>query len=42
MKDELDRLSRMTMPQALKYRAETHGERLALREKDFGVWRRTS
>src|ERR1700760_1345632 len=42
MNEELNRLSQMTMPQALKYRAETHGERLALREKDFGVWRRTS
>ena len=42
MNAELERLSRMTMPQALKYRAETHGEQLALREKDFGVWRRTT
>jgi long-chain acyl-CoA synthetase len=42
MNEELKRLSLMTMPQALKYRAETQGERLALREKDFGVWRRTS
>ena len=42
MNDELERLSLMTMPQALKYRAETQGEHLALREKDFGVWRRAS
>src|SRR4029078_2240577 len=42
MNEELERLSQMTMPQALKYRAETHGERLALREKDFGVWRGTT
>jgi hypothetical protein len=42
MNEELKRLSLMTMPQALKYRAETQGEGLALREKDFGVWRRTS
>ena len=42
MNEELKRLSLMTMPQALKYRAETQGERLALREKDFGVWRRTN
>jgi acyl-CoA synthetase (AMP-forming)/AMP-acid ligase II len=42
MNEELKRLSLMTMPQALKYRAETQGDRLALREKDFGVWRRTS
>ena len=32
MNEELQRLSLMTMPQALKYRADTHGERLALRE----------
>jgi len=42
MNEELKRLSLMTMPQALKYRAETQSDRLALREKDFGVWRRTS
>jgi long-chain acyl-CoA synthetase len=40
----LDRahLPAMTMPQILKARAETHGDRLALREKDRGLWRRTS
>jgi hypothetical protein len=32
----------MAMPQVLKYRAETQGQHLALREKDFGVWRRAS
>ena len=32
MNDELRRLSLMTMPQALKFRADTHGDRLALRE----------
>jgi long-chain acyl-CoA synthetase len=42
MNDELRRLSLMTMPQVLKYRAETHGERFALREKELGVWRRTT
>jgi long-chain acyl-CoA synthetase len=42
MNEELKRLSLMTMPQALKYRADTHGERPALREKDLGIWRRTS
>jgi long-chain acyl-CoA synthetase len=40
----LDRaqLPAMTMPQILKARAEIHGDRLALREKDRGLWRRTS
>ncbi len=42
MNEELERLSLLTMPQALKYRADAHGDHLALREKDFGIWRRTS
>jgi long-chain acyl-CoA synthetase len=42
MNEELNRLSLMTLPQALKYRAGAHGGRLALREKSRGVWRRTS
>jgi len=42
MNHELQSLALRTMPQALKYRAETLGDRLALREKDLGVWRRTS
>ena len=41
MNKELQRLSQMTIPQALKHRAETIGDRLALREKDLGIWRRT-
>jgi long-chain acyl-CoA synthetase len=35
-------LAEMTMPQALKRRAELHGDALALREKDMGVWRRVT
>lgn len=31
-----------TMPQALKRQAERLGDAVALREKDFGVWRRTT
>lgn len=42
MIEELQRLSLMTMPQALKRRAETLGDALALREKELGLWRRTS
>jgi long-chain acyl-CoA synthetase len=36
------RLAGLTMPQALKERAQTLGDALALREKDLGLWRRTS
>lgn len=32
----------MTMPQVLKWRAETQGDALAFREKVKGIWRRTS
>jgi long-chain acyl-CoA synthetase len=32
----------VTLPQLLRYRAQLHGEELALREKDRGVWRRYS
>src|SRR5436309_2823348 len=28
----------ITIPQLLQKRAELHGDRLALREKDFGIW----
>lgn len=42
MTGETAALSRMTIPQALKRRAELHGDRLALREKAFGVWRGVS
>jgi long-chain acyl-CoA synthetase len=28
----------ITIPQLLKKRAELHGDKLALREKDFGIW----
>lgn len=40
----LDRagIARMTMPQILKARAAEHGDRIALRKKDRGLWRRTS
>ncbi|WP_457634038.1 AMP-binding protein [Oceanithermus desulfurans] len=31
-------LKRYTLPQLLKLRAENEGERVALREKDFGIW----
>jgi long-chain acyl-CoA synthetase len=34
--------SAMTLPQILKLRAEAHGDALALREKDRGLWRRTT
>ncbi len=39
---DTNRLRTMTMPQILKARAETHGDTLALREKDRGLWRRTA
>jgi long-chain acyl-CoA synthetase len=32
----------ITIPQLLRKRAELHGDRLALREKDFGIWNRYS
>lgn len=32
----------MTMPQILARHASIHGKSLALREKDFGVWKRTT
>jgi long-chain acyl-CoA synthetase len=39
---ETARLAAMTMPQVLRYRAQTQGDLLALREKDRGLWRRTT
>lgn len=42
MIEETQRISFMTMPQALKRQAERLGDAVALREKDFGVWRRTT
>lgn len=38
----LDRIPDMTMPQILRDRARTQGAALALREKDRGLWRRTT
>lgn len=38
----LDRIPDMTMPQILRARARTQGATLALREKDRGLWRRTT
>lgn len=38
----LERIATMTMPQVLRERAQTHGSSLALREKAFGLWRRTT
>lgn len=32
----------ITIPQLLRRRAELHGDRLALREKDYGIWNRYS
>jgi long-chain acyl-CoA synthetase len=32
----------ITIPQLLRRRAELHGEKLALREKDYGIWNRYS
>ena len=32
----------ITIPQLLRKRAELHGDKLALREKDFGIWNRYS
>lgn len=32
----------ITIPQLLRQRAELHGDRLALREKDYGIWNRYS
>jgi long-chain acyl-CoA synthetase len=37
-----NRLRSMTLPQILKARAQAHGDTLALREKDRGLWRRTT
>ncbi|MBR0756247.1 AMP-binding protein [Bradyrhizobium jicamae] len=42
MKLSSSQISSMTLPQILKLRAETHGDALALREKDRGLWRRTT
>lgn len=42
MTESLARIAGMTLPQALKHRAESQGAATALREKKFGVWRRTS
>ena len=38
----LDRIPEMTMPQILRERARTQGNRLALREKSRGLWQRTT
>jgi hypothetical protein len=38
----VQRLAALTMPQALKERAQTLGDALALREKDRGLSRRTA
>ena len=32
----------ITIPQLLRRRAELHGDRLALREKEYGIWNRYS
>src|SRR3981189_3889997 len=32
----------ITIPQLLRNRAEHHGDRLALREKEYGIWNRYS
>jgi len=32
----------ITIPQLLRQRAELHGDRLALREKEYGIWNRDS
>jgi long-chain acyl-CoA synthetase len=32
----------ITIPQLLRRRAELHGEKLAMREKDYGIWNRYS
>ena len=32
----------LTLPQLLARRALEHGDRLAMREKDLGLWRRTT
>jgi long-chain acyl-CoA synthetase len=42
MKLDRTHFSAMTLPQILKLRAESHGDALALREKDRGLWRRTT
>jgi long-chain acyl-CoA synthetase len=42
MNTDIARLVAMTMPQVLKYHADTQGALLALREKELGLWRRTS
>ncbi len=34
-----DQLLRYTIPQLLRWRVRTSGDRVALREKDFGIWR---
>ncbi len=39
---DTSQLRSMTLPQILKARAQAHGDKLALREKDRGLWRRTS
>jgi long-chain acyl-CoA synthetase len=42
MSGEVADPDRMTIPQVLRLRAETLGDAVALREKDRGIWRRTS
>ncbi|MEA2909502.1 MAG: long-chain acyl-CoA synthetase, partial [Bradyrhizobium sp.] len=32
----------ITIPQLLRQRAQLHGDRLALREKEYGIWNRYS
>ena len=36
---ERDELLQYTIPQLLRYRVQKMGDRVALREKDFGIWR---
>ena len=42
MTSELARIAAMTMPQVLKHHAETHGDDLALRDKNRGLWQRAT
>ncbi len=42
MTNENAQLAALTMPQVLRHRATTQGDLLALREKDRGLWRRTT
>ncbi|MDR0259903.1 MAG: long-chain fatty acid--CoA ligase, partial [Comamonas sp.] len=32
----------LTLPQMLRQRAQTDGDRVAIRQKDFGIWKPTS